>query len=157
MPSHSASWCRNFIQRTLYSAAATSEAAHSGLPLEIVLQAADWLSTGTFEKHHKETNRRHFAQSVLSSCKEWGFMYVIKWHAYILLSHDSLSLFKIIYIVIFVLCSIRNKPIDFSSHFYTSAPVLQVSVREGMKEKYNFLEGTHLKGRCCSPRTFKDW
>ena len=50
-------------------AVATSEAVDSGIPLEIVLDAADWSSAGIFEKHyHKETtNRGKFAHSVLSS------------------------------------------------------------------------------------------
>ncbi len=52
-------------------AAATSKAADSGIPLELVLEAADWSSAGTFEKHyHKQTaSQGKFAQSVLSSHK----------------------------------------------------------------------------------------
>ena len=52
-------------------AAATSEAADSGIPLELVLEAADWSSAGTFEKHyHKQTSSRgKFAKSVLGSLK----------------------------------------------------------------------------------------
>ena len=50
-------------------AAATSEAADSGIPLELVLEADDWSSAGTFEKHyHKQTaSQGNFTQSVLSS------------------------------------------------------------------------------------------
>ena len=52
-------------------AAATSEAADSGIPLELVLEAADWSSAGTFERHyHKQTTSRgKFAKSVLGSHK----------------------------------------------------------------------------------------
>ena len=48
-------------------AAATSEATDSGIPLELVLEAADWSSTGTFEKHYykQTTSRGKFAKSVL--------------------------------------------------------------------------------------------
>jgi hypothetical protein len=48
-------------------AAATSVAANSGIPLEIILEAADWSSARTFEKHyHKEPTPGQFAHSVLS-------------------------------------------------------------------------------------------
>ena len=48
-------------------AAATSEAADSGIPLELKLEAADSSSARTFEKHyHKATTQGQFAQSVLS-------------------------------------------------------------------------------------------
>ena len=40
-------------------AAATSEAVDPGIPLEIVLDAADWSSTRILQKHyHKETANR---------------------------------------------------------------------------------------------------
>ena len=48
-------------------AAATSEAAGSGIPLELVLYAVDWSSARTFEHYHKVHVPRRFAQSVLSA------------------------------------------------------------------------------------------
>ena len=49
-------------------AASTSEAVESGLPIEAVLEAADWSSARTFEKHyHKQTDRAKFAHKVLSA------------------------------------------------------------------------------------------
>ena len=53
-------------------AAATSEAADSDVPLlQLVLEAADWSSAGTFEKryHKQTTSRGKFAKSVLGSHK----------------------------------------------------------------------------------------
>ena len=49
-------------------AASTSEVVESGLPIETVLEAADWASERKFEKHyHKQTHRAKFAYKVLSA------------------------------------------------------------------------------------------
>ena len=45
-------------------AASTSGVADSGLPLELILEAADWSSARKFEKHyHKPTDKGRFAQT----------------------------------------------------------------------------------------------
>ena len=49
-------------------AASTSEAVNSGVPIEIVLEAADWSSAQTFEKHyHKQVDRAQYAHKVLGA------------------------------------------------------------------------------------------
>ena len=46
--------------------ASTSEAAKSGLPMELILAAADWSSATVFKKHYHKTTQGTFANSVLS-------------------------------------------------------------------------------------------
>ncbi|CAB4027499.1 Integrase recombinase xerD-like [Paramuricea clavata] len=49
-------------------AASTSEAFDNGVPLEVVLEAADWSSAQTFEKHcHKRADKAQFAHKVLGA------------------------------------------------------------------------------------------
>ena len=49
-------------------AASTSEAVDNGVPLEVVLEAADWSSAQTFEKHyHKRAEKARFAHTVLDA------------------------------------------------------------------------------------------
>ena len=56
------------IPDTLLEAASTSEAPDSGLPIEVVLEAADWSSAQTFEKHyHKQADRARFTHKVLDA------------------------------------------------------------------------------------------
>ena len=47
--------------------ASTSAAAVSGIPLEVIIEAADWASAETFRKYyHRPTSRGTFANTVLS-------------------------------------------------------------------------------------------
>lgn len=47
--------------------ASTSAAAESGIPLEVIIEAADWASAETFRKYyHRPTSRGTFANTVLS-------------------------------------------------------------------------------------------
>ena len=49
-------------------AASTSEAVDNGVPFEVVLEAADWSSAQTFEKHyHKRAEKARFAHTVLDA------------------------------------------------------------------------------------------
>ena len=49
-------------------AASTSEAVDNGVPLEVVLEAADWSSAQTFEKHyHKRAEKARFTHKVLDA------------------------------------------------------------------------------------------
>ena len=49
-------------------AASTSEAVDSGVPIEVVLEAADRSSAQTFEKHyHKQVDKNHYAHKVLDA------------------------------------------------------------------------------------------
>ena len=45
----------------------TSAAAESGIPLEVIIEAADWASAETFRKYyHRPTSRGTFVNTVLS-------------------------------------------------------------------------------------------
>lgn len=57
----------NFTGHSTRSAS-TSTAATAGLPLELIVEAGDWSSAKTFEKHyHKRPDRAAFVRAVLNS------------------------------------------------------------------------------------------